>query len=316
MDTDALKRLILALRERPEGVPVAGYSQEELRQLGFAIDTDRVRLPAGGQMLDAELIRSHLAASTLSWLHQLEVLPVVGSTNTLLMEMAKTQSLDGQVMLAECQVAGRGRRGRRWQSPIAANLAISLGFALERPLAELGGLSLVVGMALVDALDPTGTIGLGLKWPNDLLQNGRKLAGILVELAEYEGRTQVVVGIGVNWRLNDAVEAQIDQPAVAMSQLAPDLTRNEGAARLINQVAWFVDRFAEHGFGPLRDAYDRLHHLHGAMCNIHLGQDTLKGKIVGVMEDGSLSAEVGGVVRKFSSGEVSLRRSQPIAPSE
>src|SRR5690606_6260917 len=119
-------------------------------------------------------------------------------------------SVDGHVCLAELQIAGRGRRGRDWFSPFGANLALTIGKRIDRPAAALGGASLVVGLAVLDALEQLGVPELALKWPNDVLLRGAKLGGILIELSARP-QTELVVGIGLNVALPPRIRAELPQ---------------------------------------------------------------------------------------------------------
>ena len=172
----------------------------ELAALGVHV-RDKALLPADVELLSAETIRAALNPATTDWLRELAVHAHIGSTNTALLDQADTDGVTGRVVTAEVQTAGRGRRGRAWLSPFGRNLAVSVGVAIDRPPAELGALSLVVGLAVRDALLGYGLREIALKWPNDVLMQGRKLAGILIELAQPTRPATVVIGIGRQRRL-------------------------------------------------------------------------------------------------------------------
>ena len=128
----------------------------------------------------------------------LELIPIIGSTNQHLLERTNTLE-SGSVCIAEYQAAGRGRRGREWVSPFGANLYLSMYWRLDAGMAAAMGLSLVVGVAVVEALEEMGVEGIKLKWPNDLYHNDKKLAGILVELSgQSGGAAHIVIGLGLN----------------------------------------------------------------------------------------------------------------------
>lgn len=286
---------------------------EVLRGLGLTVGETEVALPQGIELLDSEAIREALSVPAKAWLQQLRLFPAISSTNTWMMQALAEQSLgqtglDGLAALAECQVAGRGRRGRAWRSPLGSNLALSLGFSLPLPVGELGGLSLVVGMAAVEALDPSGKLGLQLKWPNDVLLEGRKLAGILVEVAQRDGCSEVCVGIGVNWRIPAEVRTLIDQPVAEVAEFAPELGRNSGAGLLISRIFEFVQAFEEGGFGPMRPHYDNIHAYQGDNCRLIGPAGDIEGKVMGVSEGGELRLQTSEGEQSFSSGEVSLRK--------
>lgn len=305
--------LLAQLSQGPVALSDQALNKQDLLGLGLQVDDAQVSLPQGIELLDAAAIQAALSMPAQAWLQQLRLFPAIGSTNSWMMDGLAQQSLlqpglAGLVALAECQLAGRGRRGRAWHSPLGSNLALSLGFSLPLPVAELGGLSLVVGMAAVDALDPQGRLGLRLKWPNDLLLDGRKLAGILVEVAQRDGLCQVCVGIGVNWRIPAEVRALIDQPVAEVAEFAPQLGRNAGASLLISRIVEFVQAFAEGGFEPMRPHYDNIHAFQGETCRLIGAKDTIEGRVLGVSETGELRLQTSKGVQIFSSGEVSLRK--------
>lgn len=305
--------LLQRLTQGPVAITEQALSKQELLGLGLALDGQKVSLPRDVELLAVAAIQMALTEPAKAWLQQLSLFPAIGSTNTWMMEGLAQQSLgqaglEGLVALAECQLAGRGRRGRAWRSPLGSNLALSMGFSLPLPVSELGGLSLVVGMAAVDALDPDGRLGLQLKWPNDVLLEGRKLAGILVEVANRGGISEICIGIGVNWQIPAEVRALIDQPVAEVSEFAPELGRNFGAGLLISRLVEFVQAFAEGGFGAMRPHYDNIHAYQGLSCCLIGPQSTIEGTVLGVSDGGELRLQTSKGEQIFTSGEVSLRK--------
>lgn len=284
-----------------------GLDASFLAGLGFEVESDSVRIPEDVERLDEAEIRLGLGERASAWLKDLETLEVVGSTNTLLSELTTAGSIHGVARLAELQVQGRGRRGRGWISPYGQNLALSLGVRIPCTPDKLGGFSLCVGLAVVDVLQALAIDGVELKWPNDVLVHGRKLAGILVEIHGAGSATEVVVGIGVNFRLPEAARAAIDQPVVDLQEIRRGLSRNQVAAGLITSLVDFFEGFARSGFGPMREAFDRLHRFHGKPCWLLMGEERTQGQVRGVTERGELLLEVDGKIQPYSSGEVSLR---------
>lgn len=318
---EQVSQLLQGLAQGPVLLSDQALSKETLLGLGLslampldpALGEPKISLPADIELLDAHTIRGSLAGPARAWLRQLQTFPAIGSTNTWMMDGLAEQSLgqanlEGLVALAECQLAGRGRRGRLWHSPLGSNLALSLGFSLSLPVSALGGLSLVVGMAAVDALDPKGQLGLQLKWPNDVLLNGRKLAGILVEVAQRDGLSQVCVGIGVNWQIPSEVRELIDQPVAEVAEFAPQLGRNLGAGLLISRIVEFVQAFTDVGFESMRSHYDNIHAYQGQMCRLMGPKDTIEGSVLGVSGAGELRLQTSEGEQTFTSGEVSLRK--------
>ncbi|MBK6434898.1 MAG: biotin--[acetyl-CoA-carboxylase] ligase [Rhodanobacteraceae bacterium] len=176
---------------------------EALRELGVEIEGragSGYALVRPIERMDAAHIRRQLSASTNAALPDLRIVSVVDSTNAA-MRAEASRLRSGSVLLAEAQTAGRGRRGRAWASPFAAGFLGSLFWRFERGLADLGGLSLAVGIALAEAWRAQG-VDVRVKWPNDLWIDGRKLAGLLVEAGgEFHGPSHVVVGLGLEHAL-------------------------------------------------------------------------------------------------------------------
>lgn len=308
MDPTVLAKLLAPLLTRGSAsVAELGIPAEKLRELGFEVLADRAHLPPEAELLDEETIRRGLDAKAQHWLVDLAVLPVAGSTNALLNDAATAHSIHGMVRLAELQLEGRGRRGRGWVSPYANNLALSLGARLPQAPEQLGGFSLCVGLAVADRLHTLDVPGVSLKWPNDVLVNDRKIAGILIELHRSGSGSEVVIGVGINFRLPAAVRAAIDQPVTDLEDAGRRLSRNLVAAGLISSLVDYIDVFAAEGFGPMARAFDTLHRYHRQNCTLLLGSETLTGTVVGVSGRGELLLEIDGRIRPFHAGEVSLR---------
>ena len=176
-------------------------------------------------------------------------------------------------------------------------------------MGSLSGLSLVAGVALMQALNDCGVSGIGLKWPNDVLADGHKLAGILVELGgEFLGPCFAVIGIGVNLRLPESVG--IDQPYTDLARLCGDATpsRNILIARLIERLHELLDRFEVEGFARLRDEYARYDALVGNAISVRTNDGEVFGIADGVDTRGALRVRQGEQVITFDSAEVSVRR--------
>jgi len=305
---DLLARLLEALFEHGE-MPLeqVGLDAASLREIGFVVSQDTVSIPAGTERLDEDTIQRGLSAKALAWMQDMATLQIVGSTNTILNELASHQSINGVVRLAELQVQGRGRRGRVWISPYANNLAMSIGVRIARSPAELGGFSLSVGLSVADGLQQLGVEGVELKWPYDVLIDGRKVAGILIELHGAGTDTEVVIGIGVNFRLSAEARAAIEQPVTDLRSTGRTVSRNALAGTLISSLVEFFDGYAELGFEPMRQAFDSIHRFHDQPCVLLLGSDRVDGVVRGVTTGGELRLEVDGRLQTFGAGEVSLR---------
>lgn len=295
---------------------VADLSPDELRRLaasGLHVANGWAQVGDDVELLRAAAVRSALARQAAAWLSRLEVRAHIPSTNTELLERARGASVDGQVLAAEVQTAGRGRRGRQWHSPFGRNLAVSLGVALPRPAAEVGAFSLVVGLAVRTALADVGLPDAQLKWPNDVLLEGRKLAGILIEVGGPWPR-DAVVGVGVNVGGGAQVSRRVDQPVADVTERVPRPTRNRLLAAVINRLVAAKERFAGAGFAPFVAEWGRAHHHQNRPVTLLLpGSDRpITGTALGVDRAGALRVATAQGERAFVAGEVSLRA----APSD
>lgn len=279
----------------------------ELRSFGISIEGTRAILDQDIELLDCDLIRESLDDRARAWLVDLSALPHAGSTNTILMERSASAHVAGNALMAEVQTSGRGRRGRGWLSPFGRNLALSLGVCIDCSLSELGALSLVIGVAVADALTTFGMKDVGLKWPNDVVVKGRKLCGILIELPRAVMPAQVVIGIGINIGALATVKPRVDQAIADVREQVPNAPRNELAAAVISSVVDYCQQFEHGGFGRIKPAYDALHHLRGDTVQVSTVKGKISGVVLGVNNVGSLMVDTGNGVREFSSGEVSLR---------
>lgn len=262
---------------------------DALRARGLPVDARAgvgYRLPWPIQLLDARAIRRHLPSSARAPVVHWEL----DSTSS---ELARRKDAlaDGTVVLAEGQRSGRGRRGRSWLSPPGLNIYLSCLKRFERGFAGLSGLSLAVGVAVVGALEDVGVVGTGLKWPNDVLAGGAKLAGILVELnGEYQGPCTAIVGVGLNVRLTDSMRKSIGQPAADLVQLCggapPD--RNAVAACLITRLREGLDRFDVAGLAGVAAAWTRLDLLRGKPLHVSAAQGSFDGVGAGIDAHGAL----------------------------
>lgn len=288
-----------------------GACLDRLQALGVHVG-DRAVLDDDVDLLSATTIRDALAPTTADWLRELAVHAHIGSTNTALLGRLDTDGVSGRVVTAEVQTAGRGRRGRAWLSPFGRNLAASIGVAVDRSPAELGALSLVVGLAVRDALLEYGLKDVDLKWPNDVLMHGAKLAGILIELARPNRPAEVVIGIGVNVGCRQAIAGRVEQAVADVAEQVEHPSRNRLLAALVNHVVAACGRFAAEGFAPFRTQWDDAHHYHGQVVTLTLAgtgspADRVSGTVVGVAGNGALRIASAAGVREYIAGEVSLR---------
>lgn len=269
------------------------------------------RLPRPCVPLAREAILRHLGRrGAASWAERLVLREQVDSTNRYL--LARPQEAQDLVCLAEAQTAGRGRRGRGWVATPYHNILLSMSWRFPVGPAMVAGLSLAAGVAVRRALEDCGVRGTGLKWPNDVLWQERKLAGLLVEVqGESSGPCRVVLGVGVNGYIAPRDAARIDQPWVDLYGITGAVAdRNRLAARLILRLEEMFETFAAHGLSPFLPYWERYHLYTGRAVRCVAGEESFHGVIVGVDEDGALrvrESAAGGGTRRFLSGEISVR---------
>lgn len=262
------------------------------------------RLQEAIELLSQETIRQALTQR----LDILEVLLDVGSTNTYLFERAADHMGKRYAVLAEKQVSGRGRRGRQWVSPFGKNIYLSLLVSFAGGMATLEGLSLMTAIAVERALVKLGIRGIGLKWPNDVYAHGKKLAGILLEVTgEYSSHCQVVIGIGLNLSLSDDDARDIEQPWAELRSLKEDLSRNEVAAVLLDELLAVVDDFQRNGFAPSQQYWTERDVFHNKEVRIISPGHEKRGVVKGVNRKGELMLHTERGIETVNAGEISVR---------
>ncbi|MDD0841300.1 bifunctional biotin--[acetyl-CoA-carboxylase] ligase/biotin operon repressor BirA [Pseudomonas sp. Gutcm_11s] len=251
-----------------------------------------------------ELVSESLAAGWCA-----EVLEVVDSTNAEVLRRLAVGAPAPLLVLAESQEGGRGRRGRAWVSPFAENLYYSLGLRLEGGAFSLDGLSLTVGLAVLRSLREAGLVEAGVKWPNDLLVEGRKIAGVLLELSgDPAGACQVAIGIGVNVNMLPGPSVAIDQPWTSVRECCARLVDRTALALALGRwLRHYLDLHEKGGFAALRDEWEACHLWQGREVSLLAGPQRIDGVVLGVDHLGALRLNVAGQDRQYSGGELSLR---------
>ncbi|KAF1711977.1 bifunctional biotin--[acetyl-CoA-carboxylase] synthetase/biotin operon repressor [Pseudoxanthomonas kalamensis DSM 18571] len=258
-------------------------------------------------LLDRETILAMLGDRIGAGVAEIDIAWELDSTNSELLRRP-TPEQGAAVLLAERQTGGRGRRGRDWVSPLAAHLYLSLARHFGGGLARLGGLSLVAGIAAAEALQSMGLDGVRLKWPNDLMVEGRKLGGLLVEGGgEHGGPVRAVIGLGVNVRMPPAVAAAIDQPWTDLQAWLPAPSRNALAAEVLQALLPALDCFDAEGLTPFLPRFAALDALAGREIVVRTGTDEQRGVAGGIAEDGALRLLCGNGELRVHAGEVSVR---------
>jgi BirA family biotin operon repressor/biotin-[acetyl-CoA-carboxylase] ligase len=295
---------------------------QKLEALGLLIETTKgtgYRIVGGVELLDREAIARALSATASPHLSRIDVFQSIDSTNTYARELAEQESVSGAVILAEQQTAGRGRRGKTWVSPFAANIYLSIVWDFEQGAQSLEGLSLAVGVAVKRALSAHGVTGVKLKWPNDIYVEQKKLGGILLEMiGDPAGHCTVVVGVGLNIAMPAQQGSAIDQdwtdvttelqrhPATAVEASLP--SRNKLAAGLISEILPLLSTFQSLGFAAYRDEWQAADAFFGLSAVISTPNQSITGVVKGVYSNGALRLELdSGKIESFIGGELSLR---------
>jgi len=291
---------------------------EDLGLRVHAVPGRGYRLERPLELLDSLKILAEMAPEARARVPALHLLEQVDSTNNRLLRIAAAGGASGTLCLAEQQSAGRGRRGRRWISPYGTNIYLSLLWRFTLAPSELSGLSLACGLALLRALRDLGVPELGLKWPNDILHRGRKLAGVLIDLSgEAGGPTQAVIGVGVNTFLPAENGREIDQPWTDLTSVtgASSISRNRLAGRLAAQLVETLGRYGAEGLRPWLDEWPRQDLFYGRPVVLRqAGGRQVRGVHAGIDASGALLLEVEGRVLPYHAGEISLpadRESEP-----
>jgi len=288
---------------------------ERLRRRGIEIVATARRgyaLPEAVELLREAPIRACVADPNALRLRRVDVPFDVDSTNSRLLGAAPPPFGVADAMLCELQHAGRGRRGRPWLAPFGAGIALSLAWIFIDASLVTPALSLCVGVAVARALERAGARGIGLKWPNDLWFNERKLGGILIELrAEASGPSHVVIGVGLNVSLTAAARTLIESSGVCVAAVADACaerpSRNLVAGAIIDELLQMLVEYERTGFSAFRDAWAALDVLRDRPADLSLGDTTVSGIARGVDAQGALQLERAGRVAGFMAGDASLR---------
>lgn len=328
MRTEELLARMLADGSRHSGNALAGglglsrgavWKQiRHLRERGLEIHSSSgkgYRLARPLQLLDGGRIAALLDAQTAAACEGLDVAWSLGSTSTVLARRPAPVPGLWRALLAEYQTEGRGRRQRRWFSPLGSGLCLSMSWLFPHAPRDLAALSLAVGVAMIRALGSFGAQNLSLKWPNDILSGDAKLAGILVDVdGDARGPLRVIIGTGVNVTAPGALQQSVVadgglQPACLQAVVprgSPD--RNAVAAEIIMATCRVLQDFAVDGFQALAAEWCRYDYLLGRRLRVlQGGGEEICGLGCGIAAGGALLVNTGERVVEVFNGDVSVR---------
>ena len=273
--------------------------EEDIKQLGelgleIVVDDQSYCLVPSLPLLNPQQI------STAFFPYSIHYQPIISSTNEWILQNIPSLK-KGDLCVAEYQTAGRGRRGRQWLSPFAGQIIFSFYWTFD-PRKLIEGLSLVIGLAIAEVLN------VQVKWPNDMLFEGRKLGGILVEIANHKnGLMNLVIGVGINVSLPKQTE--ISQPYAQLSEIDPDIDRQALFPTLIQHLYTRLERFEKEGINAeFQQAWKNHNAFFNSEVNVITEQRVISGIEQGIDERGYLKVRCGDEIRMFSGGEVSLRK--------
>lgn len=280
-----------------------------LRAMGLPIEARSragYRMPWPLQLLDSPSITSKLGTAPRAPIH------LYWELDSTQDELARLllDAPDLTVVLAEHQTLGRGRRSHSWLSPPGLGITLSCLKHFACGPAGLSGLSIAMGVCVVQALTSAGVPGLQLKWPNDVVTDKGKLAGILIEVSgEYDGPSVVRVGVGLNVHLSPTAHGTLDQPVADLAALCggtpPD--RNEVATRVIEHLRIGLLRFEHEGLAPFAQDFAHMDWLAGKPLNVRGPQGMHPGIGRGIDAHGALRVETDGRIASIYSDKVSVR---------
>ena len=289
---------------------------QSLKEMGLELHSvpgRGYRLAEPLELLRAEHIRRAMSAAAARQLAGLEVHLQLDSTNNYLRKQVSVGLPAVRACVAECQSAGRGRRDRAWISPFGGGLYLSLLWFSQRDPADMSGVSLVVGLAVLRAFQSLDIRGAGLKWPNDIMWGGGKLGGVLLDISgESGGPCSVVIGVGINVRLQPQEMRAVAQPWVDLYTVTRGniVSRNQLAGALLEQLITVLQAFQQRGLEPFLEEWRQHDLIAGHRVQLTLPDRTIAGTAQGIDADGSLVMNSDGVLCRFTSGEVSLRVAQ------
>ena len=255
--------------------------------------------------MDEQALRNLLNLETEKSIDRIQIFDEIDSTNSESLRQIQSGNIENRVVVASSQTAGRGRRGRQWLSPKNGGIYLSLTRRFSMEANALQALSLVTAISVVDALQKFGAQGLQLKWPNDVLFEQKKLAGILLELQQKENSCFVVFGIGVNIELSADSLDSIDREVTDLNSIINEPPSHEILlAGLLNKLCRSLEKYESSGFSSFEERWNDLDCYRMNDIEIQNGESRIIGKSLGVDSYGSLLLQTAKGIQSINGGEV------------
>jgi len=285
--------------------------KEEFNANIFSVPGRGYCLSHNVELLDINLIKESLSDNSKKLVDNIEVFFSIDSTNDYLLSETKLNKYNKsrcQVCLAEYQYKGKGRRGKHWVSPIGGNLYCSVSWNFSKSFQELAGLSIAISVGLTSLLEEMGVANIGLKWPNDILWQGKKLLGVLLEMhGEASGPCTTIIGVGLNFNMPNT-KIEIDQPWCDLKSILTILpARNKFAATIIDNLITSIQLFETKGLEAFVALWNKYDVIKNKPIVINKFESREQGIARGIDQTGALLVEQNGVVSPLYSGDVSVR---------
>ncbi len=258
--------------------------------------------------LNIDLLKNFLDKDLLDSRIEIFVSQSTGSTNDDAKNVLSEQSSLLSIQTSEQQIAGKGRNGKKWISPKGKNIYLSIGWLSNLKYSELDGLSLAIGTILASTLNKFTQNQVGIKWPNDLLIEKKKIAGVLIETIDINNQVGVVIGIGINVHMSKEEGKEIDQSWISLDQVTDSINdRNAIIGDIVNKVFQLTTVFTDEGFKPYKLDYESLDILKGKKCIVNIKGTYKTVDVLGVNNKGEMLVKDGSENLTLRYGEVSIR---------
>jgi len=258
--------------------------------------------------LDVDLFKDFLDQDLLESNIEIFVSQSTESTNDDAKNFLSEQSSLLSIHTSEQQIAGKGRNGKKWISPKGKNIYLSIAWLSDLKYSQLDGLSLAVGTILASSLNKFTQNQVGIKWPNDLLIEKKKISGILIETIDINNQVGIVIGIGINVHMSEEEGKEIDQSWISLDQVTDSINnRNEIIGDIVNKVFQLTSLFTEKGFKPYKSDYESFDMLIGKKCNVIVKGIYKTVDVLGINDKGEMLVKDGSENLTLRYGEVSIR---------